>query len=267
MKKINVGNSSFEASEIIMGCMRIDNMSVNALAKHVDVAMSEGITLFDHADIYGGGACETLFGKMMQEQPGLRDQIQIQSKCSIRNGYYDFSKDYILESVDNILTRLKTDYLDLFILHRPDTLMEPEAVSEAFNLLESSGKVRNFGVSNFNSMQIELLKTEVKQPLLVNQIQFSIMHTGIIDSGIQANTTFEGSIDRDGSLLPYSRIHQMTLQAWSPFQYGFFEGIFLDHPKFPELNAVLDRIAKEKGVDKSAIAVAWILRQDRKSVV
>ena len=122
MKKINVGNSSFEASEIIMGCMRIDNMSVNALAKHVDVAMSEGITLFDHADIYGGGACETLFGKMMQEQPGLRDQIQIQSKCSIRNGYYDFSKDYILESVDNILTRLKTDYLDLFILHRPDKI-------------------------------------------------------------------------------------------------------------------------------------------------
>lgn len=260
MNKINVGRSGFEASEIIMGCMRIDNLSVKALANHVDMALSQGITLFDHADIYGDGACETLFGNMMQEQPGLRDKIQIQSKCAIRNGYYDFSKEYILESVDNILARLKTDYLDLFILHRPDTLMEPEEVSEAFNLLESSGKVRHFGVSNFNSMQIELLKTEVKQPLLVNQIQFSIMHTGIINSGIQANTTFEGSIDRDGSLLPYSRINNITLQAWSPFQYGFFEGNFLDHPKFPELNVVLDRIAKEYGASKSAIAVAWILR-------
>lgn len=264
MKKINVGNAGFEASEIIMGCMRIDKMSVKELANHVDIALSEGITLFDHADIYGGGACETLFGKMMQEQPGLREKIQIQSKCAIRNGYYDFSKAYILESVDNILARLKTDYLDLFILHRPDTLMEPEDVAEAFDVLESSGKVRRFGVSNFNTMQIELLKTEVKQPLLVNQIQFSIMHTGIINSGIQSNTTFEGSIDRDGSLLPYSRINHMTLQAWSPFQYGFFEGVFIDHPKFPELNAVLDRIAQEKGVDKSALAVAWILRHPAK---
>lgn len=264
MKNINVGKSGFEASEIIMGCMRIDKMSIDELAKHVDFALSEGINLFDHADIYGGGACETLFGKMMHEQPGLREKILIQSKCSIRNGFYDFSKAYILESVDQILTRLKTDYLDLFILHRPDTLMEPETVAEAFDLLESSGKVRRFGVSNFNSMQIELLKTEVKQPLLVNQVQFSIMHTGIIDSGIQANTTFKGSVDRDGSLLPYARINNITLQAWSPFQYGFFEGLFIDNPKFPDLNAVLSKIAKEKDVTTSAVAVAWILRHPAK---
>lgn len=264
MKKINVGKSGFEASEIILGCMRIDKMTVSELTRHVDHAVAEGITLFDHADIYGGGACETLFGKMLQEQRGLREKIQIQSKCAIRKGYYDFSKDYILESVDNSLARLRTDYLDLFILHRPDTLMEPEAVAEAFDRLATSGKVRHFGVSNFNSMQIELLKTEVKQPLLVNQIQFSIMHAGIINSGIQANTTFEGSMDRDGSLLPYSRINNITLQAWSPFQYGFFEGLFVDNPKFPELNVVLGRMAKEKGVEKSAIAVAWILRHPAK---
>lgn len=264
MKKINVGKSGFEASEIVLGCMRIDKMSVEELSHYVDIAMSEGITLFDHADIYGGGYCEELFGKMLDSRSGLRDKIQIQSKCSIRDGYYDFSKDHILTSVDNSLKRLKTEYLDLLILHRPDTLMEPEEVAEAFDILQSSGKVRNFGVSNFNSMQIELLKSCVKQPLIVNQMQYSIMHSGMVDSGIQANTLFEGSVNRDGSILEYCRLKNITLQAWSPLQYGFFEGIFIDNDKFPELNKVLGRISNEKGVSKSAIAIAWILRHPAK---
>lgn len=264
MKQIQLGNSALEASEIVLGCMRIDNMSVKELTTYVDHAIEEGITLFDHADIYGKGKCEELFGQMLQERKGMRESIQIQSKCGIRKGFYDFSKTHILNSVDGILQRLQTDYLDLLILHRPDTLMEPEEVAEAFDLLQASGKVRNFGVSNFNSMQIELLKKYVKQPLLVNQLQFGIMHAEMVSSGIQANTLFDGSVDRDGHLLEYSRLNDMTIQAWSPFQYGFFEGIFIDNELFPELNQVLARIAEEKGVSKSAIAVAWILRHPAK---
>ncbi|WP_243387377.1 aldo/keto reductase [Bacillus kexueae] len=264
MKQIQLGNSALEASEIVLGCMRIDNMSVKELTTYVDHAIEEGITLFDHADIYGKGKCEELFGQMLQERKGMRESIQIQSKCGIRKGFYDFSKSHILNSVDGILQRLQTDYLDLLILHRPDTLMEPEEVAEAFDLLQASGKVRNFGVSNFNSMQIELLKKYVKQPLLVNQLQFGIMHAEMVSSGIQANTLFDGSVDRDGHLLEYSRLNDMTIQAWSPFQYGFFEGIFIDNELFPELNQVLARIAEEKGVSKSAIAVAWVLRHPAK---
>jgi predicted oxidoreductase len=194
----------------------------------------------------------------------LRERIQIQSKCGIRDGYYDFSKSHILESVDNSLKRLKTDYLDLLILHRPDALMEPEEVAEAFEQLEHSGKVRHFGVSNMNSMQIEFLKSCVKQPLIVNQLQLSIMHSNMINTGLQVNTNFDGSFDRDGSILDYSQLNHMTPQAWSPFQYGFFEGAFVDNEKFPELNMVLDRIAQENNVSKSAIAVAWILRHPAK---
>lgn len=264
VKKIDIGKSGLKTSEIVLGCMRIDKMSVEELSNYVDTAIGEGITLFDHADIYGGGYCEELFGKMLTSRAGLREKIQIQSKCSIRDGYYDFSKEHIVISVDKILQRLQTDHLDLLILHRPDALMEPEEVAEAFDILQSSGKVCNFGVSNFNSMQIELLKSCVKQPILVNQMQFSIMHSGMVNSGIQANTLFEGSVDHDGSVLEYCRLKNITIQAWSPFQYGFFDGVFVDNDKFPELNQVLGRIAIEKGVSKSAIAVAWILRHPAK---
>lgn len=264
MKNINIGMSGLEASEIILGCMRIGKMSVEELSQHVETAIDEGITLFDHADIYGNGYCEELFGKMLALREGLRRKIQIQTKCAIRDGYYDFSKEHILNSVEESLKKLRTDYIDLLILHRPDTLMEPEEVAEAFDILQTSGKVQNFGVSNFNSMQIELLKAYVKQPLLVNQLQFSIMHSGIVNSGIQANTPFDGAIDRDGSVLEYSRLNNITLQAWSPFQYGFFEGVFIDNDKFTELNQVMGRIAMEKGISKSALAVAWILRHPAK---
>lgn len=260
MKTIRLGNSEMKSSDIVLGCMRIDKLSLQELSDYIETAMEEGITLFDHADIYGNGYCEELFGKVLNTKKGLREKIQIQSKCSIQNGFYDLSKEHILTSVDKSLERLKTDYLDLLILHRPDTLMEPEEIASAFDALQASGKVHNFGVSNFNSMQIELLKSVVKQPILVNQMQFGIMHSGMVDSGIQTNTLFEGSIDRDGSILEYCRLKQITLQAWSPFQYGFFEGVFIDNPKFPKLNAVLASIAEQKEVSKSAIAVAWILR-------
>lgn len=260
MKQLNIGKSGLMASEIVLGCMRIANMSVSELSRYVDEALEAGITMFDHADIYGKGRCEELFGEVLASRPDLRERIQIQSKCSIRDGYYDLSKEHILTSVDGILRRLQTDYLDILLLHRPDTLMQPEEVAEAFERLQASGKVRHFGVSNFNSMQIELLQAYVKQPIIANQMQFSIMHANLVTSGIQANTLFDGAIDRDGSILEYCRLKNITLQAWSPFRYGFFEGVFIDNEKFPEVNEVLGRLAEEKGVSKSAIAVAWILR-------
>ena len=260
MKYTTLGKSDLNASSIVLGCMRINNLNEKDLTRLINTSIEEGITLFDHADIYGNGCCESIFGDVLKNNLELRDKILLQSKCSIRNGFYDLSKNHILTSVDNSLNRLKTDYLDLLILHRPDTLMEPEEIAEAFTQLIDTGKVKNFGVSNFNSMQIELLKKYIDQPIIVNQLQFGIMHSEMVSNGIQVNTTFPGSVDRDGSILEYSRLNNITIQAWSPFQYGFFEGIFIDNDKFPELNKTLATIAEKYNVSKSAIAVAWIMR-------
>jgi predicted oxidoreductase len=196
--------------------------------------------------------------------PSVREKMIIQSKCAIRKGYYDYSKEHILSSVEGSLKRLKTDYIDTLLLHRPDTLMEPEEVAEAFDELHSSGKVRYFGVSNHNPMQIELLNKYLNQKITINQLQFSIAHTGIIDSGLNVNMKIDPSINRDGSVLEYCRLKDITIQAWSPFQFGFFEGTFLDNDKFPELNTKINEIASAKGVTNTAIAVAWILRHPAK---
>ncbi|MEQ8153680.1 MAG: aldo/keto reductase [Clostridiaceae bacterium] len=258
MKKISIGKSQLETSELILGCMRISQISVDEVRELIETAMEYGIDLFDHADIYGKGSCEEIFGEALT--PSLRDKIKIQTKCGIREGLYDFSAEHIISSVDASLKRLKTDYIDLLLLHRPDTLMEPEVVASTFDKLYKSGKVRNFGVSNFNSMQVELLQKYTYYKILANQLQLSITNTGMIDSGLNVNTQFPGGLDRDGSILEYCRLNNITIQAWSPFQHGFFEGIFLNNKKFPELNKVLDRISEEKNVSTSAIAIAWILR-------
>lgn len=264
MNKIEVKNSSLLIPEIALGCMRIANMQVKDVEALIKTSINEGITYFDHADIYGGGESELVFGKAVKQGGLKREDLLIQSKCGIRDGFFDFSKEHILNSVDGILDRLGTDYLDALLLHRPDTLVEPEEVAEAFDILKSSGKVLNFGVSNQNPMQIELLKKYVKQPLLFNQLQLSIMRTGMIDTGINVNMKVDRSLDHDGSILDYSRLNDMTIQAWSPFQYGFFEGIFLNNDKFPELNRIIDGLAAKYEVTNSAIAVAWILRHPAK---
>ena len=192
--------------------------------------------------------------------PALRERMLLQTKVGIREQSYDFSEAHILEAVDGSLKRLRTDHLDVLLLHRPDALVEPEQVAKAFDRLESSGKVRYFGVSNQNPMQIELLKKFVKQKLLFNQLQFSITNTGMIDAGINVNMQVDRSVDRAGGILDYCRLHDITIQPWSPFQYGFFDGVFLDNDKFPELNRTIDAIATSRGVTNTAIAVAWILR-------
>ena len=260
MKSIDIGRSGLRAPAILAGCMRIGSMSVQQADAFIQTALECGITMFDHADIYGGGSCEELFGKVLAATPSLRDRVLIQSKCGIRQGYYDFSKEHILASVDGSLQRLHTDYLDLLLLHRPDTLMEPEEVAEAFGILQSSGKVRRFGVSNQNSAQMELLQRVLPQKLIANQLQLSATNTGMIDSGINVNTLGTGAVDRDGSVLEYCRLKEVTIQAWSPFQYGFFEGVFLGNEKYSELNQMLRLLAEQYGVTDSAIAAAWILR-------
>lgn len=260
MNKIKVANSDLTVSEISLGCMRIAEMSKADIATLIHTSLEEGIDFFDHADIYGGGQCEAKFAQALDMNPRVRETMLLQSKCGIRKGSFDFSKEHILAAVDGSLQRLRTDYLDVLLLHRPDALVEPEEVAEAFTILQDSGKVRNFGVSNQNPMQIELLKRYVKQPLIFNQLQMSITNTGMIDAGLTVNMEIDASVVRDGSILDYCRLHDITIQPWSPFQYGFFEGSFLGSPKFPELNQKIDEIAAQYGVTNTAIAIAWLLR-------
>ena len=260
MKTITLNNTNLSIPEIGMGCMRIVELeNADAVKGWVDTALEYGINFFDHADIYGKGRCEELFGQVLT--PSLREKIILQSKCSIRPGIaFDFSKEHILNSVDGILKRLNTEYLDILLLHRPDALMEPEEGADAFRILKESGKVRHFGVSNQTPMQMELLSKYCDEPLLINQLQLSIAHCPMINSGINANMYNDSGINRDGGVLEYCRLKDITIQAWSPFQYGMFEGIFLGNEKFAELNKVIDNLAEKYNVTNSAIAVAWILR-------
>ena len=259
MKNIEIGGK-FSASAISLGCMRMGGLTEKRVDAIMDTAIENGINFFDHADIYGRGDAEKVFGDYLKRNKNARDKMFIQTKCAIHDGQFDFSKEHILKSVDGSLLRLGVDYVDVLLLHRPDTLMEPEEVAEAFDVLEASGKVRYFGVSNQNMMQMELLKTCVKQPLIANQLQFSVTEAGMVTSGMNVNMKNPESVMHDGSFLEYSRIKNITIQAWSPFQYGFFEGNFVDSDKYPELNRVLAEIGDKYGISKTGVAAAWILR-------
>ncbi len=259
MKYITIGGQIL-ASAISLGCMRMAGLEEKRVDEIIDCALGNGINFFDHADIYGGGNSELLFGAYLSRHKGAREKMFIQTKCAIHDGQYDFSKEHIIRSVEGSLSRLGVDYVDFLLLHRPDTLMEPEEVAEAFDSLESSGKVHHFGVSNHNPMQIELLKTAIGQPLVINQLQFSVTEAGMVTSGMNVNMKNMESQMHDGGLLEYSRINKMTIQAWSPFQYGFFGGTFVDNADFPELNAKLAEIGEKYGLSKTGVATAWILR-------
>lgn len=264
MRTIQLGTSTLQVPVVAVGCMRINRLSKPEAEKFIRTALEEGANFFDHADIYGGGACEEIFADAIGMNAEIRSSMILQSKVGIRKGMFDFSKEHILSSVDGILKRLRTDYLDVLLLHRPDALVEPEEVAEAFDQLHSSGKVRWFGVSNQKPMQIELLKRYVRQPIVANQLQLSITNATMISNGINFNMENDSAIDRDGSVLDYCRLHDITIQPWSPFQYGFFEGVFLDNPKFPELNKKIDEIAANHGVSNTTIVIAWLLRHPAK---
>ncbi len=260
MKEIILGKSKNKVPAIVVGCMRMDSMDEASSCEFINFAMESGLNYFDHADIYGGGKCEEIFGNAWTKCGIKREEMFLQSKCGIREGFYDFSKEHIIQSVEESLKKLDVEYLDSLLLHRPDMLMEPEEVAEAFDELYKQGKVRYFGVSNQKPMQIALLEKFVDQPIMVNQLQLSITNANMIGNGIYVNMGCDGAVDRDGSILDYCRMNDITIQAWSPFQYGFFEGVFLGSDNYKSLNLKIDEIAKKYGVSNTAIATAWILR-------
>ena len=267
MRYITLGQDDKELSEIVLGMMRIEDKSVKEVEELVETALSVGINAFDLADIYGRGRCEELLGLVLKNRPDLREKMWIQSKCGIRIEeftYFDFSKEYILQSVDGILERLQVDHLDSLLLHRPDALMESDQVAEAFDLLYKQGKVRNFGVSNQNPMMMELLKKDVKQPLAVNQLQLSAAFTPGFESGFHVNMEDSQAAMRDGSIFEYCKLHDVVIQAWSVLQFGYFRGNFVGNEKFQALNQVLERLAIKYGVTSSTIAISWILRYPAK---
>jgi predicted oxidoreductase len=262
MKTLALPHTTLEGSNVILGLMRISELDDDEIRTLVATAREVGINVFDHADVYGSErhGCEKRFGDAVTFTPIERENVIIQSKVGIGDGYFDFSKEHILTTVDESLAALRMDYLDVLLLHRPDTLVEPDEVAAAFDTLHAAGKVRNFGVSNQTPGQVELLKRSVKQPLAFNQVQLSITHAPLIAAGISANMAgLDQSIDRDNGILDYSRLNDITLQAWSPFQKGFFDGVFLgDRENFGPLNDALDEIASAHGVTPTGIAVAWI---------
>ena len=263
MKTIDVVDGPKNVSRIVLGCMRIPSLSVAEAANLIGAAAEQGINFFDHATIYGDGEAETRFGDAFPSTGLKREDVYVQSKCSIHpeRNEFDWSKEDILASVDGSLARLKTDYLDALLLHRPDLLFDPCEVAEAFEALEQSGKVRYFGVSNVTPGQMELLRKHVKQPLVFNQLQFSLDQTQLIDAGLYLNNlTTDRSTDRDNGVLDYCRLRDVTVQVWSPLQIGMFQGCFIDNPDYPELNRKLAELSEKCGVPKNAVAIAWILR-------
>ena len=258
--KIMLGKSGMQVPAVAVGCMRMAGKTVEEARALIDSAMEEGANFFDHADIYGRGRSEEIFAEAVGMTPRVREGMILQSKCAIHDGMYDFSKEHILRSVEGSLRRLKTDYLDVLLLHRPDILMEPDEVAEAFVSLKAEGKVRHFGVSNHNPMQIQLLQKTLPMPLIANQLQFSITNCTMISSGVNVNMGNDAAVDRDGSVLDYCRLNDITIQPWSPFWHGAREGVYVGSPAFPELNAKLDEVAKKYGITPNGVVIAWILR-------
>lgn len=264
MKYIKTFSENIEVSQVALGCMRIADMSASEAERYISEAVELGYNYFDHADIYGGGECERVFGSGLALNKSLRDKIIIQTKCGIRKEMYDFSKEHILNSVDNSLKSLGVEKIDVLLLHRPDLLMEPEEVAEAFDYLYESGKVGAFGVSNHSASQIELLKTAVKQDIKINQMQLSITNATMISSGANVNLQNRDGINYDGYLRDYCRLNSITVQPWSPLQHGFISGTFLGNPDFEELNIKLRNLAEKYDTTDTGIAIAWILRLPEK---
>ncbi|HGC6715368.1 TPA: aldo/keto reductase family oxidoreductase [Streptococcus agalactiae] len=260
----NIGQTGIQATRIALGCMRMSDLKGKQAEEVVGTALDLGINFFDHADIYGGGLSELRFRDAIKHLNVNSDKMIIQSKCGIREGYFDFSKEYILSSVDGILERLGTEYLDFLILHRPDVLVEPEEVAEAFTKLRAEGKVKHFGVSNQNRFQMELLQSYLDEPLAVNQLQLSPAHTPMFDAGLNVNMLNKASIEHDDGIVDYCRLKRVTIQAWSPFQIDLSRGLFVNHPDYKELNETIAKLAKNYNVSSEAIVIAWILRHPAK---
>lgn len=261
MEYYTLPQTDLKISKVALGCMRIADKSVEQVEELVKTALDNGINFFDHADIYGGGKSETIFGEVLKRNPGLREKMIIQTKCAIKPGIcYDFSKDYIVNSVNQSLERLQTDHVEILLLHRPDALCDPQEVAEAFDELYQSGKVKYFGVSNHTPLQIELLKKYSHYPIIINQLQLSIVHSVMIDSGLNMNMKEAFACDKDGGVLDYCRLNDILIQPWSVVQASWAEGTFINHPDYQELNDEMDNLCQKYQTNKNAIALAWILR-------
>lgn len=260
MDKQTIGLSEIQGSRVALGLMRLAGKTHEEAKLIIKTALDHGINFFDHADIYGDGKSEEVFAKAMKALNIDRKSYVLQSKCGIIKSpsAFNFSKEHIISSVEGILKRLDTDYIDILLLHRPDILWDPKEINEAFHILHDAGKVTYFGVSNMHQQQMSYLQSVLDFPIVANQLQFSITNAALLTTGTLVNMLTEGQGASSIGILDYMREHNITMQAWSPFQYGFFEGVFLDHPKFPELNQKLEDIGKKYGVSKIAITVAWI---------
>jgi len=270
LRTYELAGTNLDVSRIAQGCMRLSERRSEAVAT-IRAALDQGINLFDHADIYGGGRAEEAFAAIWQEVPGLRDRVIIQSKCGIRFAgdpdanapeRYDFSYEHIVRSVEGSLRRLRTDHLDILLLHRPDPLVEPEEVARAFDHLEESGKVRYFGVSNHNAAQIELLQAYLSQPLVVNQLELNLLHTHLIEGGIVSNQDEPPRVIRGDGTLEYCRLHNIRVQSWAPMARGIVSGRAMEgmDPRVARTAEAVAALAAARGVSPTAIVIAWLLR-------
>jgi len=267
MEYIDIGG--IKASRLALGCMRISDKPTANIERLIQTALDMGVNMFDHADIYGGGTCERMYGDILRRNLSLRDRMVIQTKCGIRDGRYDLSYKHIIESVEGSLSRLGTDRIDILLLHRPDALMRPEEIARAFDELQKSGKVKLFGVSNFSAQQTDFLQSCVNQKLYVNQLQMSPTYCPIIDNGINVNTPKAEALDRDGGVLEYSRKNKITIQTYGTMQCSFtdetgytYSGAFTTdaaRKKYFALNFLLEGLAQKYGTTPDAVALKWIL--------
>lgn len=274
MKTCRIPHTDLEVPRIAYGCMHLSRAwddtaitatEISATLKLVETALEQGIALFDHADIYARGKSEQLFGEALRQIPELRGRIVLQSKCGIRvagdpeagsPARYDFSRGHIVRSVEGTLKRLDTDHLDVLLLHRPDPLMEPAEVARAFDHLQESGKVLHFGVSNHNAAQISLLQEQLEQPLVVNQVELSLLHHQMISDGVLFNLPGDTGT---GRTLDYCREYGILVQAWSPLAGGrLFAGTSAKELR-PTAELVA-QLAEAKGVAPEAILLAWLLK-------
>ncbi len=279
MKTLTLGKSDLQVTRLGYGCMPLGGtwdtsplteQTRKDAMRSVHAALDQGINFFDHADIYCHGKSEEVFSTIWSEAPHLREKIFLQSKCGIcfpgepnpdSPQRFDFSYEHICEAVAGSLKRLRTDHLDLLLLHRPDPLVEPEEVARAFDELHQAGKVRWFGVSNHTAAEIDLLRAFVDQPLVVNQVAFNLIHTHMLDEGIIFNQN-NPRLTRNEGTIEYCRQHNITIQAWGSLAWGSLTGRN-EEPPAPHMvktAALVAEMARQKGVSPEAILIAWILR-------
>ena len=279
MKHYKIPNTDLSVSRLAYGTWHMggswDDGAVSAETKTranslITKAVEHGINHIDLADIYTKGKSDECVGYALAQNPGLRDKLVLQAKAGIvlgtdeAPGHYNFEYDHLVGAVEGTLRRLGTDYVDLLALHRPDPLIEPEEVARAFDHLQSSGKVRYFGVSNHNAGQLALLKRYVQQPIVVNQVELNLLHHHLISDGVVANMTGTSYSGIQGTL-DYCRLNDIMIQAWSPVAGGRVFNSASDAPENERNTAqLLEKLAVAHQTTPDAIAYAWLLRHPAK---